>query len=86
VDLEQDPPPDLMVEVDITHTGIDKLRLYGAMGVPEFWRYNGESWRIYRLQNGEEYQEAEVSSTFFQTRRSRRGNGAAAAGKIHCLN
>jgi Uma2 family endonuclease len=37
-----------MVEVDITHTGIDKLRLYGAMGVPEFWRYNGESWRIYR--------------------------------------
>lgn len=65
VDLDRDPPPDLIVEVDITHTDIDKLRLYGAMGVPEFWRYNGETWRIYQLRNGE-YQEVEVSPTFPQ--------------------
>ena len=32
VDLAKDPPPDLVVEVDITHTDIDKLRLYAAMG------------------------------------------------------
>lgn len=63
VDLEQDPPPDLVVEVDITHTDINKLRLYASMGVPEFWRYNGETWRIYQLQ-GELYEEAETSSTF----------------------
>ena len=65
VDLNQDPPPDLVVEVDITHTDIDKLQLYAAMGVPEFWRYNGEVWRIYCLQN-QGYQEAEVSPTFPQ--------------------
>ena len=65
VDLEQDPPPDLIVEVDITHTDIDKLALYAAMGIPEFWRYNGEVWRIYILQDGE-YQEVEVSPTFPQ--------------------
>jgi Uma2 family endonuclease len=65
VDLDQDPPPDLIVEVDITHTDIDKLALYAAMGVPEFWRYNGEVWRIYRLRS-DQYQEVEVSPTFSQ--------------------
>jgi len=62
VDLTQDPPPDLVVEVDITHTDIDKLRLYAAMGVPEVWRYNGQIWRIYQLQ-GEQYEEVECSPT-----------------------
>lgn len=63
VDLEKDPPPDLVVEVDITHTDIDKLRLYASMGIPEFWRYNGETWRIYCLR-GDSYQEVEASPTF----------------------
>ncbi|MBP0015176.1 MAG: Uma2 family endonuclease [Roseofilum sp. SBFL] len=63
VDLQQDPPPDLVVEVDITHTDIDKNQLYAALGVPEFWRYNGQEWRIYQLQ-GTVYQEWERSPTF----------------------
>jgi len=63
VDLESDPPPDLVVEVDITHTDIDKLQLYAAMGVPEFWRYNGEVWRIYQRQ-GSDYKEVDSSPTF----------------------
>ena len=63
VDLEEDPPPDLVVEVDITHTDIDKLQLYATMKVPEFWRYDGKVWRIYCLQN-EVYKEGEVSPTF----------------------
>jgi Uma2 family endonuclease len=65
VDLDQDPPPDLIVEVDITHTDIDKLALYAAMKVPEFWRYNGEIWRIYELHQGK-YQEVDLSPTFPQ--------------------
>jgi len=63
VRLDQDPPPDLVVEVDITHTDIDKNRLYAAMGVPEFWRYNGSEWRIYQLQ-GDAYEECDRSPTF----------------------
>jgi len=63
VDLSQDPPPDLVIEVDITHTDIDKLRLYASMGIPEFWRYNGEILRIYQLE-GAAYGEVETSSTF----------------------
>lgn len=63
VNLDTDPPPDLIVEVDITHTDINKLRLYASLGVPEFWRYNGQIWRIYRL-DAEEYQEVTTSPTF----------------------
>ena len=63
VDLDKDPPPDLVVEVDITHTDIRKLNLYASLGIPEFWRYNGEVWRIYQLQ-GKEYGEVEKSPTF----------------------
>ncbi|MEB3337555.1 MAG: Uma2 family endonuclease [Leptolyngbyaceae bacterium] len=63
VDLATDPPHDLVVEVDITHTDIDKNRLYAAIGVPEFWRYNGRDWRILQLQDGA-YQECDRSPIF----------------------
>jgi Uma2 family endonuclease len=63
VDFSQDPPPDLVVEVDITHTDIDKDRFYADLGVPEFWRFNGEVLRILRLEAGA-YVEVEVSPLF----------------------
>jgi len=65
VDFSQDPPPDLVVEVDITHTDIAKNQLYASIGVPEFWRFNGKVWRIYQLQEGV-YVEVEDSPTFPQ--------------------
>ena len=63
VNLNFDPPPDLVVEVDITHTDINKNALYAAFGIPEFWRYDGEVLKIYQLQSGE-YQEQVISPTF----------------------
>ena len=63
INLTEDPPPDLVVEVDITHTDINKLALYARLGVPELWRFNGQIWRIYRLKK-EVYQEGEFSPTF----------------------
>jgi Uma2 family endonuclease len=63
VDLANDPPPDLVVEVDVTHTDIDKNRLYASMGVPEFWRFDGQIWRVLQLQNGE-YADVSHSPTF----------------------
>jgi Uma2 family endonuclease len=65
VDFAQDPPPDLVVEVDITHTDIRKNQFYARIGVPEFWRFNGRVWRIYQLQEGV-YVEVEESPTFPQ--------------------
>ncbi|MEM8604605.1 MAG: Uma2 family endonuclease [Cyanobacteria bacterium P01_H01_bin.121] len=63
VDFAQDPPPDLVVEVDITHTDINKNRLYASIGVPEFWRYNGRELQILRLE-GDAYQECDRSPMF----------------------
>jgi Uma2 family endonuclease len=63
VDLEQDPPPDLVLEVDITHTDINKNRLYAQIGIPEFWRFNGQVLTIYQLVEGT-YEEVNASPTF----------------------
>jgi Uma2 family endonuclease len=62
-DLNQDPPPDLVVEIEYSKSAIDKLNLYAAMGVPEFWRYNGSILRIYQLQEGQ-YVLCQHSPTF----------------------
>lgn len=63
LDLETDPPPDLAIEIDITSSSIDKLRIYSALGVPELWRYNGRVLKFYHLVEGE-YVECEFSVAF----------------------
>jgi Uma2 family endonuclease len=65
VDFSQDPPPDLVVEVDITHTDIAKNRFYASLGIPEFWRFDGQVWRIYQLQE-QVYVEVDSSPIFPQ--------------------
>jgi Uma2 family endonuclease len=63
IDLDNDPPPDLVLEVEYSRSRIDKLSLYAAMGIPEFWRYNGSILRIYRLELGQ-YVQRNNSPTF----------------------
>jgi len=41
IDPRVDPPPDVVFEVDITRSSIDKLALYAQFGVPEVWRHDG---------------------------------------------
>jgi Uma2 family endonuclease len=53
VDLKSDPPPDLVIEVEITSSAILKMKLFAKMGVPEVWRRNGEQLEMYCLKNGE---------------------------------
>jgi Uma2 family endonuclease len=60
IDLDVDPPPDLVVEIDITNPSLDKLPLYAQMGVPEVWRYGGERMMILELR-GEGYAEVAES-------------------------
>lgn len=63
VNFTQDPPPDLVVEIDIIHTDIAKNQFYADLEVPEFWRFNGKEWRIYQLNAGV-YIEVEQSPIF----------------------
>lgn len=50
LDLRFDPPPDLVIEIDITSPSLDKLPTFAAIGVPEVWRYDGSRLTIYRLE------------------------------------
>lgn len=52
LDLTQDPPPDLVIEVDYASSSIDKLPIYLALGVPEVWRYDEPVMQIYSLSDG----------------------------------
>jgi len=52
LDFEVDPPPDLVIEVELTSSAIDKLELFAAMQVREVWRHDGTSVQFYRLSNG----------------------------------
>jgi Uma2 family endonuclease len=63
IDLETDPPPDLVIEIDITHPSIDKLALYAKFGVPEVWRYDGVRLEIFRWVSGG-YEAAQESAVF----------------------
>ncbi len=43
IDLSIHPPPDLVLEVDMTNSSIRKKELFAAMKIPEVWRYDGAS-------------------------------------------
>jgi Uma2 family endonuclease len=63
IDLDIDPPPDVVVEVDITSESLSKFPIYAAFLVPEIWRYDGKQARIYHLVN-ESYLERDASLSF----------------------
>lgn len=52
LDFEVDPAPDLVVEVELTSSAIDKLELFAAMQVREVWRHDGTSVQFYRWVDG----------------------------------
>ena len=56
LDLRADPPPDLVIEFDVTRSSLDKLGVFAHVGVPEVWRYDGRRLNILCLQ-GLEYRE-----------------------------
>ena len=51
IDTSQKPPPDLVVELDLTSFSENSLQVYAEVGVPEVWIYNGERLIINRLEN-----------------------------------
>jgi Uma2 family endonuclease len=55
LDLKVDPPPDLVIEIDITHPSLNKQPTFAAVGVPEIWRYDGAAVSIAILQH-DQYQ------------------------------
>ena len=54
IDLSKDPPPDLVIEVDITSPSLNKLPIYAALGITEIWIYKGKNVEFLKLV-GEDY-------------------------------
>ncbi|MGD2182408.1 Uma2 family endonuclease [Lusitaniella coriacea] len=59
-DFTVDPVPDLAVEVDIISSSLNRLGIYGALGIEEIWRFDGKNLSIYCLNDGI-YEEQERS-------------------------
>ncbi|MDX2042933.1 MAG: Uma2 family endonuclease [Acidobacteriota bacterium] len=53
INLTVDPPPDLVLEIDITHPSLNKLPIFAAMSIPEIWRFNDNVLTILKLVDGE---------------------------------
>lgn len=63
IDLKVDPPPDLVIEVDITSDSLNKFPIFAGIGVPEVWRCDQHRVSFHQLA-GDSYVEVEHSPTF----------------------
>jgi Uma2 family endonuclease len=63
IDLHRDPPPDLVIEIEVTRKSLDRFAIYLALGVPEIWRYHEQTLEIYQLR-GKAYKKSRFSRYF----------------------
>ncbi len=61
IDLRRDPPPDLVIEIDVTHSSVPRMPIYAALRVPEVWRLQGEVLSFNVLQPDASYVPVPVS-------------------------
>jgi len=59
----QAPPPDLVLEVDMTNPSRRRLPIYALLRVPEVWIYDGDRLEFFALQN-QEYIPIDISLSF----------------------
>ena len=65
IDLDVDPPPDLVIEIDATNESLDKFPIYATFGVPEVWRYDVKRSRVHLYElRGSAYVEMSSSRSF----------------------
>jgi Uma2 family endonuclease len=63
IELPEDPPPDIVFEVDVTSASTSKTETYALMGVPELWRLDRTGLTFFVLNEGS-YEVAEASLAF----------------------
>ena len=64
IDLSQDPPPDLAIEVEISRRLLQRQGIYERLGVPELWRDDGRRIRVYLLGRDGKYRQSARSLSF----------------------
>lgn len=63
IDLGKDPPPDLVMEMEISRSFLDRMKILAALGVAELWLVNEERLEVNVLRDGK-YEKVEESPTF----------------------
>lgn len=63
IELPQDPPPDLLIEIDVTSSSLSRFPLFARVGVPEVWHYDGSAVQFFNLIDGQ-YEETSQSLAF----------------------
>jgi Uma2 family endonuclease len=64
LDLTIDPPPDLIVENDVTSDSVPRFPIFAALGIPEVWRIDDGELQFLHLQPGETYRPIDRSLAF----------------------
>jgi Uma2 family endonuclease len=64
IDLRIDPPPDLCIEIDVTHSSLDRMSIYANLGVPEVWRLDEQGLTFQALQPDRTYVAVSHSRAF----------------------
>ena len=64
VRIDTDPPPDIVVEIDVTNESVRKFSIYAAFGVGEIWHFeDGDTVHFLQLA-GNDYREIPESASF----------------------
>jgi Uma2 family endonuclease len=61
---DKDPPPDLVIEVDVTSSSVARMPVFAKIGVPELWRCRRDRIQFYRLARNGEYELVRHSVAF----------------------
>ena len=61
IDFSIDTPPDLVIEIEVSRSAVDRLPIMAAFKVPEVWRYDGERLIALLLQSNATYAESPTS-------------------------
>jgi Uma2 family endonuclease len=64
INLDVDPPPDLVVEIGLTNEARGRLRIFAALKAPEVWRFDGERLEVLKFQAAGDYQVIPQSEIF----------------------
>jgi len=64
INLKVDPPPDLAIEIEVSRRLLARQDVYARLGVPELWRYDGQTLRVFRLGKSRKYRQVKRSVSF----------------------
>jgi Uma2 family endonuclease len=63
-DADKDPPPDLVVEIDVTASSKHRIEMYRRMGVAEVWRCRNHAVTFFSLTKDGRYRQIKHSRHF----------------------